>query len=150
MTYRWALDWTNGFIDTLITARNYRQLQRYHYFCTLHFTVHCHMYTTVLSSVVTSWQNRFQHSSYTNLTHEVTFAQPISCLAIIPADSQKTPLPLCCILIHCCRDVFTAQLHSNKRRVIPQRTLLATPLLLLHDITVNVTHSSAVCVWAIT
>jgi hypothetical protein len=38
-----------------------------------------------------------------------------------------------CLLIHCCRDVSTAQLRSNKRGAGPQRMPLATPLLLLRD-----------------
>jgi hypothetical protein len=37
----------------------------------------------------------------------------------------------CCMLIHCCRNVFTAQLRSNKRGADPQRP----PLLLLRDVT---------------
>jgi hypothetical protein len=56
----------------------------------------------------------------------------------------------CCVLINCCRDVFTAQLHSNERGADPQRTPLATPLLLLRDVTAYVTRSSAACVLAIT
>jgi hypothetical protein len=56
----------------------------------------------------------------------------------------------CCVLIHCCRDVFTAQLHSNERGAEPQRTPLTTPLLLLRDVTAYVTRSSATCVRAIT
>jgi hypothetical protein len=37
------------------------------------------------------------------------------------------------LLIHCCRDVFTAQLRSNERCPDPQGTPLATPFLLLRD-----------------
>jgi hypothetical protein len=56
----------------------------------------------------------------------------------------------CCVLIDCFRDLFTAQLRSNARGADPQRTPLATPLLLLRDITTYVTRSYAPCLWAIT
>jgi hypothetical protein len=56
----------------------------------------------------------------------------------------------CCTLIHCCKDVFTAQSRSNKHSKGPQTTILATPLLLLCDITVYMVHSSAACVWTVT
>jgi hypothetical protein len=56
----------------------------------------------------------------------------------------------CCVLIHCCRDMFTAQLFSNEHSADLLRTSLATPLLLLRDVTAYVTRSSAVCVRAIT
>jgi hypothetical protein len=39
--------------------------------------------------------------------------------------------------------VFTAQLHSNERGADPQRTPLATPLLLLRDVTAYVVCSKS-------
>jgi hypothetical protein len=54
------------------------------------------------------------------------------------------------VLIHYCKDVFTAQLRSNERDADPQRTALATSLLLFCDVTAYVTRSSAACVQAIT
>jgi hypothetical protein len=54
------------------------------------------------------------------------------------------------VLFHCCRDVFTAQLRGNECSTDPQRTLLATPLLLLHDVTAYMIRSSAACIQAIT
>jgi hypothetical protein len=41
---------------------------------------------------------------------------------------RKRRFLYCCVLIHCCRNMFTAQLRSNKRGADPQRTSLATPL----------------------
>jgi hypothetical protein len=58
---------------------------------------------------------------------------------------RKHRLLYCCVLIHCCSDVFTAQLRSNENGAEPQRTPLATPLLQLH-VTAYVTRSSGVCV----
>jgi hypothetical protein len=55
----------------------------------------------------------------------------------------------CCLLIHCYRAVFTAQLPSNERGADSHRMLLAT-FLLLRDITACVTLSSAACLRAIT
>jgi hypothetical protein len=54
------------------------------------------------------------------------------------------------VLIHCFRNVFTAQLRSNEPGADPQRTPLAAPLLLLRDVTAYVTRSVAACVRAIT
>jgi hypothetical protein len=56
----------------------------------------------------------------------------------------------CCVLIHCCRDVFTAQLRSSERGADPERTPLATPFLMFSDVTAYVSSSSAECVRAIT
>jgi hypothetical protein len=56
----------------------------------------------------------------------------------------------CCVLIHCCRVAFIAQLRSNERGADPQRTPLAAPILLLPDVTAYMTRSSAACVLAIT
>jgi hypothetical protein len=64
-------------------------------------------------------------------------------------DHRKHRLLYCCVLIQCCRDMFTAQLHSNEHSADPQRTLLATHLLLLCDVTPYVTRSSTACVQAI-
>jgi hypothetical protein len=44
----------------------------------------------------------------------------------------KHRFPYCCVLIRCCGDVFTAQFRSGED---PQRTPLATLLLLLRDVT---------------
>jgi hypothetical protein len=55
-----------------------------------------------------------------------------------------------CLLIHYCRDMFTAQFRSNERVSDPQRTPLATPLVLLHDIAAYAKRFSAACVRAIT
>jgi hypothetical protein len=63
---------------------------------------------------------------------------------------RKHRFPYCCMLIHCCRDVFTAQLRSNESRADTQKTPLATPLLLLRDITAYVTRSFVTCVQVIT
>jgi hypothetical protein len=53
-----------------------------------------------------------------------------------------------CVLIHCCRDMFTAPLRSSERGADPlQRKPLAIPLLLLRDVTAYVTRSSVACVW---
>jgi hypothetical protein len=54
----------------------------------------------------------------------------------------------CCVMIHCCRDVFTAQLRSKERGEDSLRTPFATPFLLLNDVTAYVTLSSAACVRA--
>jgi hypothetical protein len=62
---------------------------------------------------------------------------------------RKRRFLCCCMLIHCCRNVFTAQLRNNERDADPQRTPLGTPLLLLRDVTAYVTRSSAASVRAI-
>jgi hypothetical protein len=54
----------------------------------------------------------------------------------------------CFVLLQCWNDVFTTQLRSE-RGADPQRTKLATLLLLLRDVTAYLTHCSAMCVWAI-
>jgi hypothetical protein len=56
----------------------------------------------------------------------------------------------CCVLIHCCRDVFTAPLRSNERGANSQRTPLATTFLSLRDVTAYVTRSSAARIRVIT
>jgi hypothetical protein len=57
--------------------------------------------------------------------------------------TQRKPRCLyCCVLIHCCRDMFSAQLRSNEWVTDPQRTPLGT-LLQLRDVTAYVTRSSA-------
>jgi hypothetical protein len=66
-----------------------------------------------------------------------------SSLCSLGADPRKHCFLCYCVLIHCCRDMFTAQLHSKERRADPQRTSLATLLLLSHDVTAYVTRSSA-------
>jgi hypothetical protein len=63
---------------------------------------------------------------------------------------RKHRLLCCCVLMHCCRNVFTALLRSNERDAGPQRRPLTTFLLLLHDVIAYVMHSSAACVQAIT
>jgi hypothetical protein len=55
-----------GFIDTLHTARNYRQLQRY--FWSAHLTVHRYTHYSSQSSLVVSWQ-RIYHSLTVTSTH---------------------------------------------------------------------------------
>jgi hypothetical protein len=63
---------------------------------------------------------------------------------------RKQRLPYCCVFIHGCRDVFTAQLRSNERGADRERTPLSTSFLLLRDVTTYVTRSSTACVRAIT
>jgi hypothetical protein len=53
---------------------------------------------TRLISILVAWDPRY-----------ITSRQP----------PQETRLPLCCMLIHLCRDVFTAPLRSNER--VPDR-----------------------------
>jgi hypothetical protein len=142
-----------------------------------HYTVYHYTNTSILSllhsPLVVSWQRI--HNSLTVITYEVFFAQPNSLIVSIlrttnsgtqlnsnsscersllyslgAAPHRKHHFPYSCMLIHCCRDVFAAQLHSNERSTDPQRTPLATPLLLLRDITAYMTRSSAACVRAIT
>jgi hypothetical protein len=48
---------------------------------------------------------------------------------------RKRRFLYCCMLIHCCRDVFIAHLRSNERGADPWRKPLATSLLLLCDVT---------------
>jgi hypothetical protein len=55
----------------------------------------------------------------------------------------------CCLLIHCRRDVYP-QLHNSERDAVPQKTPLATPLLLLRDVTTYAMRSSAACIRVIT
>jgi hypothetical protein len=50
-----------------------------------------------------------------------------------------------CMFIHCCRVVYTAQFRNNVRCADPQRTPLATPLLLLCDDTAYVLTQSLHC-----
>jgi hypothetical protein len=73
-----------------------------------------------------------------------------SSLYSLGADPKKTPLSILCMLIHSCRNAFTAQLPGNERGAYPQRTPLATPFLLLRDVTAYVTRSSAAYMQAVT
>jgi hypothetical protein len=54
------------------------------------------------------------------------------------------------VLNHRCRDVFTAQCVATIAARETQRTPLATPLLMLRNVTAFVTRSSAACVRAFT
>jgi hypothetical protein len=115
------------------------------------------------SSLVVSWQRIHNSLTVTTAHYEVFFAQPNSFLTISSQLFCHLPTPktlsiiilaawypryiasgrthrkhrflYCCVLIRCCRDVFTTQLLCNERSADPQRMLLATPLLLLRDAT---------------
>jgi hypothetical protein len=74
---------------------------------------------------LTAWDPRYIASGWTHRKHRFLY---------------------CCVLIQRCRNVFTPQLRSNKLGADSQRTPLASPFLLLHDITAYVTRSLAACV----
>jgi hypothetical protein len=120
---------------------NHRQLQRYHDFRTLQFTVMdtlgysafaSHILARNFNTVVTpiSHMESSLHSLVPFLPLFCQLPTPETPSILILAASGRTHRKhrflYCCVLIQCCRDVLNAQLHINEHSAIPQRMLLAT------------------------
>lgn len=91
-------------------------------FANLNFWLSAHLGNSGTQIILAAWDPRYISSGRTQRKHHFIY---------------------CCVLILCCRNVFTAQSCSNERDANPQRMPLATPLLLLRDVTAYVTSSSA-------